>query len=391
MARLNSYYKKLKREYIFPIIEHKLIELKKKSPNTTTINLGIGDIALPLAPSIAHAICLATQEMTTPQGFKGYGPSDGYLFLKEAIVKHQYSNLGISPDEIFISDGTNTDTANIQELFSLNNTVGILDPTYPVYLDTNIMAGRSSKILLLPCTQDNNFCPVPPQEHCDMIYLCTPNNPTGVALTKSQLTEWVAYAKRENATLLIDNAYEAFITSPDVPKSIFEIEGAKDVAIEFRSFSKSAGFTGLRCAYTVLPKTVHQGKLYPLWKKRQSTKSNGVSYPIQKGAEAVFLPQGKQETQSQVQAYLAEAKRLKQGLLTMGYTCFGGEDSPFIWWKTPDNLSSWKFFDHLLDKCQIISVPGSGFGKHGEGYVRLSAFTTPELSTLALEKICHLH
>lgn len=391
MARLNSYYKKLKREYIFPIIEGKLIELKKKHPSTPIINLGVGDIAQPLAPSIAQAICLATQEMATSQGFKGYGPSDGYSFLKEAIVKHQYANLGISSDEIFISDGTNSDTANIQELFSLKNKVGILDPTYPVYLDTNIMAGRFSNILFLPCTQDNHFCPLPPKEHCDMIYLCTPNNPTGVALTRSHLMKWVAYAKEENAVLLIDNAYEAFITSPDVPKSIFEIEGAKDVAIEFRSFSKSAGFTGLRCAYTVLPKTVHQGKLYPLWKKRQSTKSNGVSYPIQKGAEAVFSPQGKKETQAQVQSYLTEAKRLKQGLTHKGYTCFGGDDSPFIFWKTPNNLSSWAFFDLLLDKCHIISVPGSGFGQYGEGYVRLSAFTTPEISTLALEKICHLH
>ena len=390
MARLNSYYKKLQRAYIFPIIEEKLFELKKSLPNTTPINLGIGDVALPLAPSIAQAICSATQEMTTPQGFKGYGPSDGYLFLKEAIVKNQYQGLGISPDEIFISDGTNTDTANIQELFSLKNIIGIADPTYPVYLDTNIMAGRSSKIILLPCTEENGFCPPPPQEHCDIIYLCTPNNPTGVALTREQLKEWVMYAQRENATLLIDNAYEAFITSPDIPKTIFEIEGAKDVAIEFRSFSKSAGFTGLRCAYTVLPKSVHQGKLYPLWKKRQSTKSNGVSYPIQKGAEAVFSSQGKQETEAQVHAYLKEAKRLKEGLTRLGYTCFGGENSPFIWWKTPHNLTSWEFFDRLLKNCQIISVPGSGFGKHGEGYVRLSAFTTPDLSTLALEKICNL-
>jgi LL-diaminopimelate aminotransferase len=226
---------------------------------------------------------------------RGYGPSDGYLFLKEAIVAHQYADLGISPDEIFISDGTNTDTANIQELFSLRNTVGILDPTYPVYLDTNIMAGRASKIRLLPCTEKNEFCPSPPTEHCDIIYLCTPNNPTGVALTRDQLKEWITYAQRENAVLLIDHAYEAFVTSPDVPKTIFEIEGAKDVAIEFKSFSKSAGFTGLRCAYTVLPKSVHKGQLYPLWEKRQSTKSNGVSYPIQRGAEAVFAPKAEKK------------------------------------------------------------------------------------------------
>jgi LL-diaminopimelate aminotransferase len=388
MARLNSYYKKLSREYIFPIIEEKLSELQKKSPQDIPINLGVGDIALPLAPSIAHAICKATQEMTTNP--RGYGPSDGYLFLKEAILKNQYAHLGISTDEIFISDGTNTDAASIQELFSLNNIIGILDPTYPVYLDTNIMAGRSSKIRLLPCTKDNGFCPSPPQEHCDVVYLCTPNNPTGVAFTRAALKEWILYAQKEKAILVIDHAYDAFVTSPDVPQTIFEIEGAKDVAIEFKSFSKSAGFTGLRCAYTVLPKSVHNGELHPMWKKRQSTKSNGVSYPIQKGAEAVFSSQGRQETRAQVAAYLEEAKRLKEGLTKMGYTCFGGTDSPFIWWKTPQNLTSWEFFDLLLDKCQIISVPGSGFGKHGEGYVRLSAFTTPNLSTLALEKICNL-
>ncbi len=388
MARLNSYYKQLEREYIFPIIEDKLSQLQKNFPEMTPINLGVGDISLPLAPSIAQAICVATQEMT--EAPRGYGPSDGYLFLKEAICKNHYAGLGIAPDEIFISDGTNTDTANIQELFSLNNIVGIADPTYPVYLDTNIMAGRSANIKLLPCTEENGFCPLPPEQHCDIIYLCTPNNPTGVALTRDQLKKWVAYAQKENAVLLIDNAYEAFITSPDVPKTIFEIEGAKDVAIEFKSFSKSAGFTGLRCAYTVLPKSVHSGELYPLWKKRQSTKSNGVSYPIQKGAEAVFSSQGKQETEAQVRLYLQEARRLKEGLTKMGYTCFGGENSPFVWWKTPNNLTSWQFFDLLLEKCHIISVPGSGFGKHGEGYVRLSAFTTPALSTLALEKICNL-
>ena len=388
MARLNSYYKKLKREYIFPIIEEKLLKLQKESPHLKPINLGVGDVALPLAPSIAKAVCRATEEMATR--VIGYGPSDGYLFLKEAIVKNSYSNMGISPDEIFISDGTNTDTANIQELFSLNNTVGILDPTYPVYLDTNIMAGRHSKIKLLPCTEENGFCPSPPKEHCDIIYLCTPNNPTGVAFTKNQLKEWVLYAQRENAVLLIDHAYDAFVTSQDVPKSIFEIEGAKEVAIEFKSFSKSAGFTGLRCAYTVLPKTVHQGKLYPLWKKRQSVKSNGVSYPIQKGAEAALSPQGKEETIAQVNTYLKEAGRLKEGLTKMGYTVFGGENSPFVWWKTPNLLTSWEFCDLLLKKCQIISVPGSGFGKQGEGYVRLSAFTTPENSQTALEAVAKL-
>jgi LL-diaminopimelate aminotransferase len=384
MAKLNSHYKKLRREYIFPIIEKKLEELHTKAD---IINLGIGDISLPLAPTIGAAIARAVGEMTTPKGKRGYGPSEGYLFLREAIVKNQYAHLGITADEIFISDGANTDTANIQELFSSSNRIGIADPTYPVYLDTNIMAGRSKKIILLPCTEKNRFCPVPPEEHCDIVYLCTPNNPTGVAMTFSELKAWVDYARRENAVLLIDNAYEAFTTSPDVPKTIFEVEGAKEVAIEFRSFSKTAGFTGLRCAYTVLPKAVHGGKIYPLWHRRQSTKSNGVAYPIQRGAEAVFSPQGQAETKEQINSYLTAAKILREGLLKLGYSCVGGTDAPYIWWKTPEGLSSWEFFDHLLKTYHILSIPGKGFGEHGEGYVRLSTFTTPEIATRTIEKL----
>jgi LL-diaminopimelate aminotransferase len=393
MAKINSNYQKLNSEYIFPVIERKLAELKKKKPDVQVLNLGIGDIALPLAPKIIDAICSAVQEMGSKESMRGYGPAEGYLFLREAIVKHEYKKLGINADEIFISDGTSTDTANIQELFGTNNIVGITDPTYPVYLASNIMAGRGNKILFLPCTQDSGFVPTPPKEHCDLVYLCSPNNPTGMAMTKDQLTAWVKYAKKEQAILFYDNAYLAFITSPNVPKSIFEIEGAKDVAIEFRSFSKSAGFTGLRCAYTTLPKTVRAtfGKrklsLHSMWERRQSTRYNGVAYPIQRGAEAVFSKEGKEQTQSQVNSYQRQAKLLLQGLQKLGHSCFGGIDSPYIWWKTPFSLSSWEFFDLLLKKCYIISIPGKGFGEHGEGYVRLSAFTSEEKVIEALTKI----
>jgi LL-diaminopimelate aminotransferase len=386
MVKLNSHFKKLTRPYIFPIIDQKLADLKKQKPDVEVVNLGVGDIALPLAPSIAKAIADAALEMTTVEGMRGYGPSEGYPFLRETIAEHHYAPYGIGPDEIFVSDGAGSDVANIQEMFSLNSVVGVPDPTYPVYLDTNLMAGRT-KIILLPCVEENGFCPVPPQEHCDVVYLCTPNNPIGVAMTREQLKTWIDYARRENALLLIDNAYEAFVSTPGVPKTIFEIEGAKEVAVEFRSFSKSAGFTGLRCGYAVIPKSVHNGKLHPLWNRRHTTKTNGVAYPIQRGAQAVFSEQGQKETKAQVAAYIQQARDLRQGLLQLGHECFGGTDSPYIWWKVPQGMTSWEFFDRLLEKCNLISIPGSGFGKAGEGFVRLSAFTTPEKTKLALERI----
>lgn len=392
MANLNPNFKRLKREYIFPIIEQKLADLKKDFPDIQILNFGIGDIALPLAPSIAKAIAAAVQEMTTEAGMKGYGPSNGYAFLRQAIVSHEFSHLGISPDEIFISDGANSDTVNILEIFGRSNVIGITDPTYPAYLDVSILQGHK-KIILFPCLAENNFAPLPPKEHCDVVYLCSPNNPTGVAMNREQLKSWVDYALKEKALLLIDNAYEAFITSSDVPKSIFEIPGAKECAIEFRSFSKSAGFTGLRCAYTILPKTVKakfENKMLPLhafWDRRQATKFNGVAYPIQKGAEAIYSKEGQQETRAQVNLYLNQAKRLKAGLTELGYTCYGGIDSPYIWVKTPEKLTSWEFFDALLKRCHLICIPGKGFGAHGEGFVRFSAFSTPEKTTLALERL----
>jgi LL-diaminopimelate aminotransferase len=392
MAKLNSHYQKLRTEYIFPVIERKLAELQQKHPNASILNLGIGDIAKPLAPKIVSAICEAVQEMGKEGSHKGYGPSEGYRFLRERIAKEEYAQFGFGYDEVFISDGINSDAANIQELFGNNSLVGITDPTYPVYLDSNVMAGRAKKILFLPCLEENQFCPEFPKTRCDFVYLCSPNNPTGVAMTKEQLTSWVNWAKKEKAILLYDNAYVAFITSAHVPRSIYECEGAKEVAIEFRSFSKSAGFTGLRCAYAVVPKTLfgQSGKkrisLHALWSRRQNTKSNGVAYPIQKGAEAVFSAEGKAQTNEQIQGYLSTAKILREGLISFGFTCFGGIDSPYIWWKTPKG-GSWEFFDTLLEKCHLISIPGRGFGPSGEGYVRLSAFNTIDKAQEALLRI----
>ncbi len=395
MAKLNPHFQLLKREYIFPIIDQKLAELKKEFPNVEILNFGVGDVALPLAPSIARAIVQSVEEMATEKGMRGYGPHNGYAFLREAILKNEFAHLGFSPEEIFISDGTNSDTVNILDLFSLSSTVGILDPTYPAYLDAAVLSGRK-KILLFPCLQENDFSPLPPKEHCDLIYLCSPNNPTGIAMTRGALQAWIDYALKERSLLLIDNAYEAFITSPDVPRSIFELPGAKECAIEFRSFSKTAGFTGLRCAYTILPKTVKAQlgrksfSLHAYWDRRQAAKFNGIAYPIQRGAEAVYSPQGKKETRAQVATYLASAVQLKEGLENLGFTCYGGIDAPYLWWKTPEWHASWDFFDLLLKKCHLISIPGRGFGKHGEGYVRLSAFTTPDKVPIALKRLAKL-
>jgi LL-diaminopimelate aminotransferase len=392
MANLNLNFNRLKREYIFPVIEEKLERLKADFPDAQILNFGIGDIALPLAPSIANAISEAVLEMATEKGMKGYGPSCGYSFLRQTIADHEFAHWGIAWDEIFISDGANSDTVNILDLFGQSDIIGITDPTYPAYLDASLLSGKHN-ILFLPCLAENNFAPMPPQKHCDLIYLCSPNNPTGMAMTYAQLKGWVDYALKEEALLLIDNAYAAFITSPDVPKSIFEIPGSKECAIEFRSFSKSAGFTGLRCAYMILPKTVHvalEGKkvcLHPFWERRQATKFNGIAYPIQKGAEAVYSKEGQLQTRAQIALYMEQASRLRAGLSELNYTCYGGVDSPYLWVKTPDTMTSWEFFDLLLERCHIICIPGSGFGQNGQGYVRFSAFTTEEKTTLALKSL----
>lgn len=393
MAKINSSYQSLKREYIFPIIEKKLEDLKKFKGELKIINLGIGDIALPLSPTVVKAVTLAVEEMGQKDSLKGYGPSEGYFFLREAIASNEFAQLGISPQEIFISEGTNQDIANIQEIFCNSSRVAVSDPTYPVYSDTTILSGKEKNIIYLPCDKSTGFVPKPPLQPCDLIYICSPNNPTGVALKRNELEDWVQYAKEHQAIILFDHAYLAFVTSPDVPKSIYEIPGAKEVVIEFRSFSKSAGFTGLRCAYTVVPKTLqgHFGEdkipLHNLWSKRQSIKTNGVSYPIQKGAEAVYSQKGKEEIDQQIKLYQDLAKSLLLGLKNLGHKCYGGIDSPYIWWKTPGELTSWQFFDLLLEKCGIISVPGVGFGKCGEGYVRLSAFSSEDKIKEALNRI----
>jgi len=396
MVKGNTRFNHLKREYVFPIIEQKLADIKSSYPDAEFLNLGIGDVTLPLAPSISNAIQQAALNMTKPGQMYGYGPSQGYGFLRKAISSHKYPFL--SPEEIFISDGINTDIVNILDLFHSSCRVAIPNPSYPAYLDSNILVGRKRKIVWMPCNEKTGFVPEPAKGKVDLIYLCSPHNPTGVAMTRNRLAAFVSYAKEHDALLLYDNAYEAFVTSNDVPRSIYEIPGAQDVAIEFCSFSKSAGFTGLRCSYTVIPKTVTAlfGKnlhcLYKIWLKRQSIKFNGVAYPIQKGQEATFKPQGQAELESQISYYLAQAKSLKAGLKAQGYTCFGGEDAPYIWWKTPrKDLSSWDFFDLLLKKCRLISVPGSGFGTEGTGFIRLSAFTSPEVVEKALKQIKNLN
>lgn len=392
MAKLNPSFSRLDGEYIFTIIDRKLIELKKNIPAAELINLSIGDVTLPLSPTIVAAIINATQEMGTVEGIKGYPPTYGYDFLRNAIVQHECQNLNVDPEEIYISDGTNSDAVNIQELFHHSSVIGIANPTYPVYLSSSVIGGKNKRICL-PCVPENQFIACPPETHCDLVYLCSPNNPTGTAMSRKDLQAWVDYARSHQAILFIDSAYSAFITSPEVPKSIYEIEGAHECAIELKSFSKSAGFTGLRCAYTILPKTVAVGSgrkklpLHKLWEKRQGIKFNGVAYPIQRGAQAALSSKGRKEVSTQVQFYLSLARRLKEGLIQCGHTCWGGSDSPYIWWKTPKDLTSWQFFDHLLNTCHLIATPGRGFGSLGEGYIRLSAFSSEEKITLALKKI----
>jgi LL-diaminopimelate aminotransferase len=392
MALGNSSFYSLKKEYIFPVIEEKLTAMRLSHPHAEILNMGIGDIALPLAPTIAEAISKAAQEMTLSSPLYGYGPSEGYPFLKNLIWQHMYQSLPIEENDIFISDGINTDIVNILDLFDPSVSVAIPNPAYPAYLDSNVIAGRKT-IYTMPCTEENNFLPKPPNIACDIIYLCSPHNPTGEALTRQALTEFVNYAIEHRSIILFDHAYQAFITSPDIPKSIYEIPGAEKVAIEFCSFSKMAGFTGLRCSFTILPSTITADfskgpqPLQPLWKKRQSIKFNGVAYPVQKGAAACFSKEGKKQIAEQVTCYLAQAKRLKEAICQEGHICFGGENSPYLWWKAPNGLSSWQFFDHLLERYHILTIPGVGFGIHGEGFIRVSAFSTPSKTTEALKRL----
>lgn len=389
MACINTHFHKLANHYLFPRIEKQASLLKEKMPEARLINLGIGDVTFPLAKSVVAALTSAAEEMGKQETFKGYGPSQGYLFLRELIAENDYCGLNIHPSEIFISDGTKCDTANIQDILDSACRVAIADPSYPVYVDASVMAGRSGeKILYLPCTEKTDFLPHPPQERAGLIYLCSPNNPTGAAMTRELLQKWVEYAKKEEAILLFDAAYSSYITS-GAPKSIYEIPGAKDVAIECRSFSKHAGFTGLRCSFLVIPETLKlQGhSLHPLWKRRTDTKFGGVSYPIQKAAAATYSPQGKQEIGAQLEAYKKRSRLFLEGLQKMGYTVFGGKDAPYVWCKTPTGLSSWEFFDLLLHKTHIVSVPGEGFGPCGEGYVRFSCFSEEKNLQEALHRL----
>lgn len=406
MIKINENYNRLQAGYLFSTMGKKIADFAKANPDKEVIKLGIGDATQPLAKSVVTAIKKAADEMSTFKGFKGYGPDLGYDFLREAIAKNDFEARGvdITADEIFISDSAKCDTGNIQEILSTDLKVAVLDPVYPVYVDTNVMAGRSgeydneknqySEIIYMPATAENGFKPSLPEKTPDLIYLCYPNNPTGTTLSKQELKVWVDYAKANDALILFDAAYEAFITDDDVPHSIYEVDGAEKVAIEFRSFSKTAGFTGTRCAYTVVPKKLmgidskgNKVSMHGLWNRRVCTKFNGVPYIIQRGAEAVYSEQGKIEVQMTIDYYMANAKIVKEGLASIGIECWGGVNSPYIWLKTPAGLSSWDFFDKLLAQTAVAGTPGAGFGIAGEGYFRLTAFNTKENTLKAVDRI----
>lgn len=403
MATINHHYQKLQAGYLFPEIARRVKEFAAANPDAQIIRLGIGDVVLPLPQAIRDAIKKAVDEMGEIDSFRGYGPEQGYDFLRNAIAENDFAGLGIEADEIFISDGSKCDSGNIQEIFGLDNKIAVTDPVYPVYVDTNVMAGRTGKaskegyydgLIYMPSTAENKFSPALPKEKADIIYLCSPNNPTGTVLTHEELKKWVDYARENNSIILFDAAYVAFITDESLPKSIYEIEGAKEVAIEFRSFSKNAGFTGTRCALTVVPKAL-KGKnpegeevsIHSLWNRRHCTKFNGVPYVIQRGAEAIYSEAGKKEIAELVAYYLENAKIIREGLSALGIETYGGVNAPYVWLKTPNNMKSWEFFDLLLNKAHVVGTPGSGFGPSGEGYFRLSAFGVREKIEEAIERI----
>jgi LL-diaminopimelate aminotransferase len=405
MALVNENFLKLPGSYLLSEIARRVNQFKQDNPNADIIRLGIGDVTRPLPPAVIEAMKQAVEEMGRAESFRGYGPEQGYDFLAEKIIENDFRPRGVelSTNEVFVSDGAKTDTANFQELFGVDNIFAVTDPVYPVYVDSNVMAGRTGsfnskgqydKIVYLPCTEANGMKPALPTEKVDMIYLCFPNNPTGMTLSKDELKEWVDYARANKSIILFDAAYEAFIQEAGVPHSIFEIEGAREVAVEFRSFSKTAGFTGTRCAYTIVPKElmVYDSKgeahsLNSLWLRRQTTKFNGVSYPVQAGAAAVFSPEGKKQVREAIDYYMENARIIREGLEKAGYTVFGGVNAPYIWLKTPDNMGSWEFFDKLMKEAEIVGTPGAGFGASGEGYFRLTAFGTRENTERAVERI----
>ncbi|NLI90718.1 MAG: LL-diaminopimelate aminotransferase [Peptococcaceae bacterium] len=405
MALMNENYLKLQGSYLFSEIARRISEFKKENPQADIIRMGIGDVTRPLAPAVIKAMHQAVDEMGQPGTFRGYGPEQGYEFLAQKIIENDFTPRGIEIDvsEVFVSDGAKSDTANFQELFGINNILAVTDPVYPVYVDSNVMAGRTGypnakgqfeNIVYLPCNEENGMKPSLPLTRVDMIYLCYPNNPTGMTLSKEELEKWVAYARENKAIILYDAAYEAFIREENVPHSIFEINGAREVAVEFRSFSKTAGFTGTRCAYTIVPKEVmvydSQGNCHSLnkmWLRRQTTKFNGASYPVQAAAAAVFSEEGKKQIRETIDYYMENAGIIKRGLEKAGYKVFGGVNAPYIWFKTPNQMPSWDFFDKLMKEAHVIGTPGAGFGASGEGYFRLTAFNSRENTEQAIERI----
>ncbi|HOV83650.1 MAG TPA: LL-diaminopimelate aminotransferase [Paludibacteraceae bacterium] len=405
MAFINENFLKIPENYLFSEIAKRVAEHKAKNPSAKIIRMGIGDVTLPLPDVVVDAMIKAAEEQRHKETFRGYGPEQGYEFLREAIAQHDFQEKGIKIEvsEIFISDGAKSDTGNIGDIFHINNRVAVTDPSYPVYVDTNAMAGRAgvpneynqwSNLVYLPCNEENNFVPALPKEKVDLIYLCYPNNPTGTTLTKEQLKVWVDYARENRAIILFDAAYEAFITENNVPHSIYEIEGATEVAIEFRSFSKTAGFTGTRCGYTIIPQQVmgytRKGEavsLNKLWLRRQSTKFNGTSYVVQRGAEATFTPDGRKQVKALIDYYLENARIIREGLTKNGFAVYGGVNSPYVWVKTPQGMNSWDYFDFLLKEKNIVTTPGAGFGISGEGYIRFSAFGSKENTIEAMKKL----
>ncbi len=397
MAKINENYLELEDSYLFSTIAKKVAEYQKNNPDKKIIKLGIGDVTKPIVPAVIQAMHKAVDEMGTSEGFRGYGPEQGYEFLRKAIIENEYKGLGIELDEIFVSDGAKCDCGNIVEIFDKDNKIAITDPVYPVYVDTNIMSGKKKNIVYLPVLEKNNFVPELPIEKVDIIYLCFPNNPTGMAISKQDLKKFVDYAVENKSIILYDAAYEAFITEENIPHSIYEIEGAKEVAIEFKSYSKTAGFTGLRCGYVVIPKSVKgytkfgdSVQMNKLWNRRTTTKFNGTSYVIQKAAEAVYSEEGRKQIEANIKDYLENAKIIKEGLIEAGFTVYGGVNSPYVWLKTPNNMTSWEFFDELLKKANVVGTPGSGFGAFGEGFLRLTAFGTKENSIEAINRIKQL-
>ena len=401
MAKINENYEKLPGSYLFAEIARRTAAFQDANPDAKIIKLGIGDVTQPLVPAVVQAMHEAVDEQTASASFKGYGPEQGYAFLRDAIVEADFKARGVqlSADEVFISDGAKSDCGNIGDIFAVDNKVAVCDPVYPVYVDSNAMTGRAGEydvdaeawtdIHYMPTTSENGFCPAIPDAPVDIIYLCSPNNPTGTVLTREQLKAWVDHANETDAIIMFDAAYERFITEEDIPHSIYEVEGAKTCAIEFRSFSKTAGFTGMRCGYTVVPhELVRQGQsLNAMWNRRQTTKFNGASYIIQKGAAAIYTPEGARQVEEVIAGYLANAKVIRDGLEACGLEVYGAQNSPYVWCKTPEGMGSWDFFNELLEKAHVITTPGAGFGPAGEGYIRLTGFGDPDQTKEAVKRI----